>query len=133
VDSPVIMVVIQNPSQRSREGPCRPEDMTLPDTRDGSRLVAQALCHQAVSSLGAQVRQQDRECLAHDAPPVSGDAVGTQGQTGTFKIHQLTAGQVDGDLLRMLLPATGGPPAITGRASLSGPEQLSYSRQAYPS
>ena len=60
-----------------------------------------------------------------------GDATPAPG-TGGFEVQQLTAGQVDGDLLGVLLPAAGLAPGVGCGASPGGAEQLVHARQGYP-
>jgi hypothetical protein len=108
---------------------------------------------QAAVARGVQIGQEDRERLADDPASIHGNAESAEGETGAFQIQQLTAGQVDGDLLSVALPATswrsllrrGGlkgdrPPygkqsltlGFDRGASAGRTEQLGDSRQAYP-
>jgi hypothetical protein len=88
--------------------------------------------HEAPVAPGVQVGQQDREGLADDPAAIHGDAEGAEGETGTFQVEQLAAGEVDGDLLGVALPATGLALGFDRRAPAGRAEQLRDSRQAYP-
>jgi hypothetical protein len=85
-----------------------------------------------VVPLGVQVGQQDGECLADDPAAVHGDAECAEAETGAFQVEQLAAGQVDGDLLGVALPAACLTQGFDRGAPAGGTEQLRYSRQTYP-
>jgi hypothetical protein len=94
--------------------------------------LAETPGHEAPVTLRIQVGQQDREGLADDPATVDGDAEGAERETGAFQVEQLAAGQVDGDLLGVALPAAGLTLGLDRGAPAGGPEQLGDSRQAYP-
>jgi hypothetical protein len=88
--------------------------------------------HEAPVAVGVQVGQQDGECLADDPAAVHGNAESAEGETGAFQVEQLAAGQVDGDLLGVALPAAGLALGFDRGAPAGGTEQLGDSWQAYP-
>src|SRR5260370_9315417 len=90
-DSPVTMVVIESPSQPARDGPRRPEDMTLPDAGEPSCPLAQPPRDQAPLAFGVEVGEQHGQCLANNPATVRRDPVGPQGQPGPFQVQQLAA------------------------------------------
>jgi hypothetical protein len=87
---------------------------------------------EAPVALGVQVGQQDGECLADDAAAVDGDAERAEGETGALQFEQLTARQVDGDLLGVALPAAGLALGFERGAPADGTEQLGDAGEAYP-
>ena len=91
---------------------------------------------QAVLAPRIQVGEQDGDGLPDDPAPVGGGTVTQQGEPGTFQVKQFLGGQVDGDLLGVLLPAAGTALVATVRVDGSRgdwTQKLSNPRQAYPS
>ena len=86
----------------------------------------------AVLAFGIEIGQQDGQRLADDPAAVGGNAVAAEGEPGSFEVQQLTAGQIDGDLLGVLLPAAGLAPGVGCGAAPGGAEQLVHARQGYP-
>jgi hypothetical protein len=88
--------------------------------------------HQAPVAVGVQVGQQDGEGLTDDPAAVHGDPEGAEGEPGAFQVEQLAAGQVDGDLLGVALPAAGLALGFDRGTPAGRTEQLGNSRKAYP-
>ena len=88
--------------------------------------------HQAPVALGIEVGQQDRQRLPDDPAPVDRDAEGAQREPGALQVEQFAAGQVDGDLLGVPLPAAGLALGFDGRPTARRAEKLGNSGQAYP-
>jgi hypothetical protein len=95
-------------------------------------LFAEPPCHQALVTLSVEVGKQYRERFPDDPAPVDRDADGPQREPGALQVEQFTAGQVDGDLLRMALPAAGLALGFDGWATARRAEKLGDSWQAYP-
>src|SRR5215471_3593418 len=88
----------------------------IPGYRDRSLVIAQPLGHQATLSRRLQIGEQHRQRLPDDPATVNRDAIRQQRQPRPFQVNQLGPGQVDGDLLRMTLPAARLPLRFDGRA-----------------
>src|ERR1700733_2888677 len=93
-------------------------------------FLAQPLGDQALLARGIQVGQQHGQRLADDPAPVHGNAESPQREPGTLQVEQFAAGQVDGDLLGVALPAAGQTLGFGDRAPARGPEQFRDSGQA---
>jgi hypothetical protein len=100
--------------------------------RPVDRCVPDAAGQHAGFAPGVEVGQEDGDRFADEAPPVHGDAVPAQGQPGMLEVEQFVGGQVNGDLVRVLLPATGRPVRGHVRAGRNGTKQLRDARKAYP-
>jgi hypothetical protein len=100
----------------------RPADSRVPDAAgQHARLAA-----------GVEIGQEDGDRFADQAPPVHGDTVAAQGQPGMLQIEQFVGGQVNSDLVRVLLPAAGRTVRGHVRAGRNGTKQLRDARKAYP-
>jgi hypothetical protein len=86
---------------------------------------------QAFPATGVEIGKQDRDGLADDPATVGRGAVAQQGEPGTFKVNEFLGGQVNGDLLGVLLPAAGLTLISPVRAGRGWPQELSDPRQAY--
>jgi hypothetical protein len=90
------------------------------------RFLLEPPGHQALLALalalGVQVGQEYGQRLADDPPTIHGNAEGAERKPGTFQAEQLAAGQVDGDLLGVALPAAGLTPGFDGRTPARWPE-----------
>jgi hypothetical protein len=98
-----------------------------------ARGIRDAAGEQAPLAAGVEVGQYHGDGLTDEPATIRGDAATAQGEPGAFQIEQLVGGQVNGDLMRMLLPAT----RRTVRGYLgtgrSGTKQLRHAWKAYPS
>jgi hypothetical protein len=100
--------------------------------RPVDRCVPDAAGQHAGLAPGVEVGQQDGDRFADEAAPVHGDAVAAQGQPGVLQVEQFVGGQVNSDLVRVLLPATGRPVRGHVRAGRNGTKQLRNARKTYP-
>jgi hypothetical protein len=100
--------------------------------RPVDRCVPDAAGQHAGLAPRVEVGQQDGDRFADETPPVHGDAVAAQGQPGVLQVEQLVGGQVNSDLVRVLLPATGRPVRGHVRARRNRTQQLRNARKAYP-
>jgi hypothetical protein len=116
-----------------RDLPARsPLDETNPGGAVAPGRFAEPPGDQAPVARCVQVGEQDGERLAHDPAAVHGDPESPEREPGTFEVEQLTAGEVDRDLLRVALPAAGLALGIDRGAPPGGTEQFGNPRQAYP-
>jgi hypothetical protein len=124
------------------------QDLTLPRCPSGSfarrpsgscarpsvrpRFFPEPPRHEALLAPGIQVGQQHGQCLADDAAAIHSNAESPEAEPGPFQVEQLAAGQVNGDLLGVTLPAAGLALGFDGRTPADRAEQLGDSGQAYP-
>jgi len=104
---------------------------------DGSgvrRLIGHgdAAGQQAVLASRIEVGEQDGNGLPDDPAAVGGGAVAQQGKPGAFQVKQFLGGQIDGDLLGVLLAAAGPALIAIVRTGSGGPQELRDPGQAYP-
>src|ERR1019366_5144725 len=85
-----------------------------------------------VRALRVEVGKQDGDRFADNPAPVGGGAVAQQCEPGAFQVKEFLGGQVDGDLLGVLLPAAGPALIATVRADSSRTQELSNPRKTYP-
>jgi hypothetical protein len=97
------------------------------------RGVRDAAGEHARLAAGVEVGQYHGDGLTDEPTAVRGDAVAAQGEPGVLQIEQLVGGQVNGDLMRMLLPAARRTVRGNVGTGCSGTKQLRYARKAYPS
>ena len=81
---------------------------------------------------GVQVGEQHGDRLPDDPAPVGGGTVAQQREPGAFQVKEFLGGQVDGDLLRVLLPSAGPALIAAVRTRGSGAQEFSDPRKAYP-
>ena len=79
-----------------------------------------------------EVGEQHGDRLPDDPAPVGGSAVAQQREPGAFQVKKFLGGQVDGDLLGVLLPSAGQALVAPVRTRGGGTQEFSDPRKAYP-
>ena len=87
---------------------------------------------QALLATGVEIGEQHGYRLPDDPAAVGGGAVTQQGEPGALEVKQFLGGQVDGDLLGVLLPAAGPALIAIVRTGSGGSQELRDPGQAYP-
>src|SRR4249920_1536185 len=98
----------------------------------GGAGAGDAAGQQAVLAAGVEVGEHDGDRLPDDPAPVGGGAVAQQREAGAFQVKKFLGGQVDGDLLGVLLPSAGLALVAPVRTGGGGTQEFSDPGKAYP-